>query len=340
MIVKDQISPKKSLVRKISKSKKVVVGEQIRLEDAIIRYQLALKSSRNNDIDEAYKEVCRIYPPLSFVKIWFKKYRHLYDTREDFVQDYLRIFCSALANWQPRHLRRTNRYNGSGEFKNFFWSSLSHHYINQVKAEAAGKRTLAARCPICDVWCNSHPLSTHLRKCHQDLMWDQMGLFGYPVDTLVSCPFCKSHKVPRQVACSCEVPVSGSQCEICLRQAQQVSIRKHLLSMHSTYLFERFRELYPQHATLSPKPSAVYITDDKNEEDEVNIYDIIPDDSNSINKLLSFSLTDIQQKILYRVFNGAPQVVYEPELYNCSEGEFDKELEELKNIMSLCGLEG
>ena len=306
--------------------------DQVRLEEAILRYQNAIKIGHDSSVNAAYDTICGIYSPLSFVRIWFKKYRYLYDTREDFIQDYLRVFCTALAAWKPRDKRRESRYGGTGEFKNYFWGALNHNYINMVKSDASGKRNLSIKCPICEAWCN--PLSSHLRTAHADLLWDQMEEFGMAVESLDSCPFCKSHKIPRTVPCSHQE--SGS-CKSCLKAAGQIALRKHLLSMHSTYLFERFHELYPSHVTLSPKPTTVYLTTDS--DDSLNLYDMISEDGR-VGQLLNYSLTLVQQTILTRIFNGASSVSYDADMYNCTPEEFEAEMDNLRTNMTLCGLEG
>ena len=112
------------------------------IEDAILRYQAALATDNSSAIEAAYRDVCRLYPPLRFVRTWFQKYRYLYDSRDDFIQDYLYQFCKALARWQPRETRPESRFGGKGEFKNYFISTLAYNYSIRVKQGAAAKRAV------------------------------------------------------------------------------------------------------------------------------------------------------------------------------------------------------
>jgi len=309
---------------------------QISLEDAILAYQAALETGEIKLIDKAYEKVCNIYPPLNFIRVWFKKGRYLYDTREDFVQDYHRIFCTSLAKWKPRHLRKESRYGGTGAFKNFFWSALRHEYSNLVKKTCSGKRSLSSTCPICQAWCN--PLSTHLLQKHPELLWDQLESYGLYIEDMETCPFCKSHRIPKTNN-QCEHPkaVTENCCAECLLSAQKAALRRHIHLLHSTYLFERFQELYPDHVTYSSKPLSVNQNNDTSEE-EFNIYDVTQDESTNLTSLLESELSEIQRKMIERVFNGAKQISYSSAVYNCTQDEFQKELDHLKSIMSMHGL--
>lgn len=325
----------KRAVSRLSKEEKADAKQnQGKLEKAILLYQSALETSVPSRIDEAYREVCNIYPPLNFAKVWFQKYRHLYDSRDDFVQDYLCKFCEVLSAWKPRDTRPESRYGGSGEFKNYFWGSLHNYFTNMVKRQAAGRRNIASRCPICDIWCQA--ISTHLLKKHTELLWEQMEIIGMPIKGMTACPFCKSHKIPKSAPCEHQ---KGTTCASCLQAAAEASLQKHLLSMHSPLLFERFREIYPSHNTMSSKPSSVYFGDDSGEKDEVNLYDITPD-TGRIDALFASSLSPIQKKIIEKILiQRAREVHYDSDVYNCSLEEFDSELEDLRTKMLLCGLE-
>jgi hypothetical protein len=107
--------------------------------------------------------------------------------------------------------------------------------------------------------------------------------------------------------------------------------------MHSTYLFERFHDLYPTHVTLSPKPATVNVQ--SQDESDLNLYDVISEDSR-LEELLRHSLSPIQKVMLTRVFNGANLISYDADVYNCTPEEFEAELDGLRTTMTLCGLEG
>ena len=123
---------------------------QENLEISILKYQRSLLTSNKQLIEKCYREVCKIYPPLLHMQEWYSQYHYLYDSHEDFESDYIKIFCNVLSNWKPRSKRKISRYNGTGEFKNYFIGALQHNYINLVKADNAGKRNPSQKCPICE----------------------------------------------------------------------------------------------------------------------------------------------------------------------------------------------
>ena len=307
------------------------VVDQLALERAIISYQNSIAANAPQDTTVWYQEICRIYQPMRYINKWWK-YRPLYDSREDFVQDYLHIFCKTIAKWKPRDERGESKYGGKGLFMGYFWSALQKYYANLVKAESASKRSTAAKCPICEAECQ--PLSTHLFKHHEHLLWERMAEFGHDPETLKDCPFCSSFKSSKKVVC--EHQETGA-CEECLTNAHRLELRKHLLSNHSTYLFERFHQLFPQQTTLSSKPASVYGQTDH--EEETNLYENTAA-SYRLEHLLAHNLTDVQKAIIERVLNGYSMVSYDAALYNCTAEEFSGELEGLKTAMHLCGLEG
>lgn len=313
------------------------IQTQISLEAAILRYQKSLLTTNKQLIERCYREICRIYPPLTHMQEWWNQYHYLYDSHEDFESDYIKIFCNVLSNWQPRSKRKVSRYNGTGEFKNYFIGALQHNYINLVKADNAGKRNPSQKCPICEKWVN--PLSTHILNCHQDIMWNWMKEQKYDFTQLDRCPLCKTHKMPRTYNCSdeCENQVEGG-CLDCIQNKKIEIIKKHLISKHSTILFQRFNELYPNHQTVSPRALSVYMSED-NDSEENCYYDQIKDD-NLIEKFMMLEMSDLESKIINNALNGPSSIKFDSKLYNCSMDEFNCAVESIKNKMVLVGLEG
>lgn len=313
------------------------IQTQISLEAAILRYQKSLLTTNKQLIERCYREICRIYPPLTHMQEWWNQYHYLYDSHEDFESDYIKIFCNVLSNWQPRSKRKVSRYNGTGEFKNYFIGALQHNYINLVKADNAGKRNPSQKCPICEKWVN--PLSTHILNCHQDIMWNWMKEQKYDFTLLDRCPLCKTHKMPRTYNCSdeCENQVEGG-CLDCIQNKKIEIIKKHLISKHSTILFQRFNELYPNHQTVSPRALSVYMSED-NDSEENCYYDQIKDD-NLIEKFMMLEMSDLESKIINNALNGPSSIKFDSKLYNCSMDEFNCAVESIKNKMVLVGLEG
>lgn len=309
---------------------------QEHLETAILRYQEALNGGNERMIDKAYKKICSIYPPHMHMQEWYGQYKYLFDSYEDFAQDYIRIFCNVLSNWKPRGVRKKSRYDGSGEFKNYFIGALQHNYINMVKADNAGKRNPSQKCPICSKWVN--PLSTHVLNCHADLLWANLESKKMSVEVLQHCPFCKSHKMPKSFECleSCENKISGA-CEDCKTKCRINAIKRHFLSKHSSMLFQIFNDLYPNYQTISPRALSVYMRDD--EEEENCVYDQIQDE-NRVDDFLKLDMNEIETLIVENALSGNSIIKFDAKLYKCTIDEFNNALENIKTKLSLVGLEG
>jgi hypothetical protein len=313
-------------------------GYQNRLETLILKYQKTLETQNTRLIDRAYKDICNVYPPQAHMTEWQNQYYYLYDSAEDFTQDYLRIFCNVLAAWKPRGSRKKSRYDGSGEFKNYFIGALQHNYINLVKADNAGKRNPVQKCPICEKWVN--PLSTHLRNHHIFLLWEQLLNLGHDINHLESCPVCKAFKIPKTYPCLIN---KGENCSgtndhaECKKVGLDLALRKHMLSKHSSLLFNRFNEVYPNYQTVSPRALSVYTAEDEDGE-EGCYYDKISD-SNNMNNLLLMDLSHVEHLIMNNALNGISKIKFDTNIYDCTIDEFNKALDSLKNKMSLVGLE-
>lgn len=315
---------------------------QENLENNILKYQKSLLTKNKQLIEKCYRDICYIYPPMLHSQEWWNQYHYLYDSYEDFEADYIRVFCNVLQNWKPRSKRKQSRYNGTGEFKNYFIGALQHNYINMVKADNAGKRNPVQKCPICEQWVN--PLSTHLITSHKELMWDYMKQQGYTLCELDRCPLCKTHKMPRSYICfnDCDNQTDGG-CKSCIAIKKLDHIKKHLISKHSSLLFQKFNELYPNCHTVSPRALSVYLPDDSDSDDNC-FYDQI-EDVKSIGDLYNVHITDLENKIIEKVMSTPVKkkhinIEYDAKLYKCTIDEFNEALDSLKNKMSIIGLEG
>jgi len=317
--------------------KQAKIATQENLEKAILRYQDSLLSGNKWRIDRCYKEVCKLYPPYLHMQEWWSQYHYLYDSQEDFASDYIKIFCNVLSNWKPRNTRKVSRYGGSGEFKNYFIGALQHNYINLVKADNAGKRNPTQKCPVCEKWVN--PLSTHILHHHAAILWKHLIDTGIVLEEVERCPFCKSHKMPRSYECleNCEHKKDGA-CVECIIVQRTAIIKKHILSKHSSMLFQKFNELFPDYQTVSPRALSVYLPEE-NDGDDVCYYDNIKDD-NKIHSLLRISMSTVESKILQHILNGNSKLKFDPKLYDCTSTEFYNAVENIKNKMSLVGIEG
>lgn len=322
--------------------KKVNLIKQETLESAILKYQKSLITNNKSLIDKCYKEVCRLYPPLLHMQEWYNQYHYLYDSLDDFQIEYIKIFCNVLSNWKPRAARKKSRYNGTGEFKNYFIGALQHNYINLVKKDNAAKRNPSQKCPMCEKWVN--PLSTHLLKNHRNLLWNYLREQKYLIHKLERCPFCKKHKMPRSYECleSCKKKRIGGCYQCKLRQRIAI-IKKHLLSHHSSMLFNKFNEMYPYHQTVSPRALSVYLPE--SDDDEENCYYDQLKDENKISKFMEFDMTDLESRIIEKALsspikNKHINLEFDAKLYNCSVEEFFGAIESIKNKMSLIGIQG
>ena len=274
---------------------------------------------------------------------WYNQYHYLYDSIEDFQIEYIKIFCNVLSHWKPRNARKKSRYNGTGEFKNYFIGALQHNYINLVKKDNAAKRNPSQKCPICEKWVS--PLSTHLLKNHKNILWSYLRSQKYEIYKLDRCPFCKKHKMPRSYECleECKNKKEGG-CHKCkLRQRIRV-IKKHLISHHSTLLFNKFNELYPFHQTVSPRALSVYMSESNSDDEENCYYDQIQD-KNNISQLMEIEMTDLENLIIEKALsspikNEHIHIEFDAKLYNCSMEDFSNALESLRDKMIIAGFEG
>lgn len=291
---------------------------QDELELAITKFQTALSGDDKIAIDRSYKRVCDIYKPQLYLQTWFKKYGWLYDSYDDFTTEYLDVFYKVLKEWKPREKRNKSRYNGKGHFKNYFWGSLSHHFSNAVKFNSAAKRNIPSVCPLCTQCVNV--LSKHLIEDHPELLWDKLDEIGLDIDELTNCPFCKSFKVKKNTD---------------LTANEQV--RHHLLKSHTSWIFEKFNDSYPNHVTVSPKVTSIFVEAD--DEEDVCIYDITPSTGGKLEQLLQQNLTDLQLQIVEKILSGSTKNIqkYHQKL-DCTEEEFNIAIDGLKDALVISGI--
>jgi hypothetical protein len=127
-------------------------------------------------------------------------------------------------------------------------------------------------------------------------------------------------------------------CERCLISQRTAVIKKHILSKHSSLLFQKFNELYPDYQTVSPRALSVYLSDEDDGEG-VCYYDSLKDD-NKVGNFLKLEMNDVESKIIKNILNGNLKIKYDPKLYQCSISEFNIAVENIKNKMSIAGIEG
>jgi hypothetical protein len=287
------------------------------LESKILEYQKALNESQKDLMESIYKKICDIYMPEKYVHIWQRQYLYLYDSAEDFTQDYMRVFVQAIRKWKPKEERGKSRYGGAGTFKNYFWGSLSHNYINLVKSiEGAAKRNYTSRCPECGDWVN--PMSTHIIKNHSDLLWDKLLSEGVDIHNLKMCPFCKNS-------------IYRGKSEL----AEKELIKRHILSKHLHMLFDIFSEKYPTTHSGSAKHISADIMSDQSDE-AFTIYDTTAAPSGLLDKIISSGLSKVQTLIVENVVSKKNiNLKYSKSMYKCSEQEFNQALDGLKEKITI-----
>ena len=290
---------------------------QLYLESSILRYQDCVKSGNKVEINSAYKKIISLYNPLDFYASWYEQYKYLFDSEDDFVADYLRVFSTVLIGWKPRSKRKKSRYDGSGEFKNYFIGSLYHNYINLIKANQAAKRNLTKYCPLCHEWVN--PISSHLIKCHTDLLWDALEEMGIEVESLQACPICTNFKVSKSAKSQEEVT------EL---------IKYHFISKHSSILFNKFNEMYPDISTIAPKIMSSQIEED---DDGLDVYDVTCDPAGLVSRLFYLNLSDLEQTIIEQALNGDSNLIYKFDKHKCTREEWDTAIENIKELITVHG---
>lgn len=290
------------------------------LENAVVNYQHAVASGDKMSIEDAYQKIVGLYNPMDFFHNWYEQYKYLFDSQEDFIADYLRVFATVLLGWKPRESRGQSRYDGSGEFKNYFIGSLYHNYINLIKSDQAAKRNLTKMCPLCGDWVN--PLSTHLITKHEELLWDYLNEMGIDIDSLLSCPFCSNFKISKSLTDKAKITNL---------------IKKHFLSKHTSMLFHKFNDDYPECSTISPRMVSTHIEEG---DDELDIYDVTEKEDSLFDKLSVMDLSDLQKFIIEEVANGESNLVYKPGAHQCTKEEWDSAMENLKETLRICGYKG
>ena len=299
------------------KGEQINIEFQNQLEEAVIKYQQIVPSGNGTNIEIAYKRIVSLYDPLDFYHAWYDQYKHLFDSVDDFKADYLRVFATVLLGWKPRGQRSKSRYEGSGEFKNYFIGSLYHNYINMVKSDQAAKRNTTKQCPMCNEWVN--PISTHIITYHSDLLWLYLDEMEIELESLTGCPMCSNFKIAK-----------GTNDRDKITQL----LKAHFISKHTSLLFNKFNELYPDVSTFSP-----FLTSTKVSEgvDELDIYDITQDSDNLIDKLYSLNLGDAQKEIIEHILNGDMNPTYKPDKYKCTRDEWDLAIENLRETINIYG---
>lgn len=285
------------------------------LESAILTYQKAKHTKNKTTIDLAYESVCKYYEPKDYIGKWYQQYGFLYDEYSDFEQEYLIVFASSLAKWKPKNERPMSKFNGSGEFKNYFWSSLQNHFSNAIKKRNASKRNCGAICPICGEYASV--LSKHILEAHEHLMWERIARSNVDLTNLTNCPCCKSFKHKKNS-----------------KLTRHKQIIQHLRSSHSSLIFEEFNEKYPDY-NISTEPISVYLNEDN---EDMCLYDTEPDQSSAMSNFWNLDFTPLQQDIIQKLLNGQSVDKLHHTSFKCTPKELNRAIHSIQDAMILAGI--
>lgn len=297
-------------------------------------------------LDSYYEQIVKLYDPMGpkvFNK-WWRERSWLFNFDEDlFKSDYLFVFMRCINAYKTKiNLEEEGKIiQGDGSFNNFFWYALERHYSNEIKKMTAQKRNPAQTCPICNA--RVQPLSTHLLKKHADLALHTVAAMGFEVeDFRDGCPLCPSH-LPRPKITSTKVN----------------KILAHLISEHSSTVFDAFNEKYPGYELLDGHTKSV--SEYRVEHEDGSEIDIIDLAANSGDHDMFRSVGDIQTKEAIESFLSMDMdedeklildyIADEPKIKNIAGGKlnhkkvglpkrrFEKALESLQEKLSSVGFE-
>jgi hypothetical protein len=232
-------------------------------------------------LNDYYERIVQLYDPMGpkvFNK-WWRERSWLFNFDEHlFKSDYMFVFMRCINAYKTKGDLEVDGklIQGDGSFNNFFWYALERHYSNEIKKMTAQKRNPSQTCPIC--FDRVQPLSTHLLKKHSDLSLDTIKSMGYTVDDFKSgCPLCPHHLPKPKIATT-----------------RINKIVSHLVSEHSSVVFDAFNEKYPGYELLDGHTKSV--SEYRVEHEDGTEIDLIDMASSSQDVTMFRSVTDIQTK--------------------------------------------
>ena len=299
-----------------------------------------------NMLNSYYERIVELYDPMGpkvFNK-WWRERSWLFNFDEDlFKSDYLFVFMRCINAYKTKdNLADEGKFiQGDGSFNNFFWYALERHYSNEIKKMTAQKRNPSQTCPICNE--RVQPLSTHLLKKHSDLALESAENMGYTAESFKDgCPLCPRH-LPRPKITS----------------TKNSKIIKHLVSEHSSILFDVFNEKYPGYELLDGHTKSVSEYNSEHEDgSEIDLIDLA---ANSQDHDMFRSVSDVQAKEAIETFLSMDMdedeklildyIADEPKIKNIADGKlshkkvglpkrrFEKALGSLQEKLSFVGFE-
>jgi hypothetical protein len=141
------------------------------------------------------------------------------------------------------------------------------------------------------------------------------------IESLSSCPLCTNFKVAK----SNNDP----------RKITEL-LKAHFISKHTSLLFSKFNEMHPEISTISPKVTSTSVHEG---DEELDLYEVVEEKNNLLNKLHFLNLTDVQKHAIEQILNGDTTLVYKPDKYKCTKEQWEIEMESLRETISIYGYE-
>ena len=192
-------------------------------EEAIEKYQEAKNSNNFSEAEIWYEEILTHYNPINYRNVWWRKYGWLYNFEtNDFNSDYIIKFIDCLNKFKSKDSKGNYR-----NINNYFFSAIKNMYSAMIYNINKSDNNPKIRCPACGKIIKNAYL--HIKEEHNDILWEKITELGISEQSFEKgCPICP-HYLPRK------------QC----KTTDKNKILDHVLKIHSSLLFEKFKELYP-----------------------------------------------------------------------------------------------
>jgi hypothetical protein len=251
-------------------------------EDAILRYQYAIKEHDDLLAEKCYNEILKHYNPFDYRNVWWRKYGWLYNfDEEEFDTDYKIKFIQCICKFSPK--------NNKQNINNYFFKACENMYGTIINRRNTNKRNIKQKCPICLKYAQN--ISSHIKDNHYELAWDNVLSIGMSEKNFKDgCPFCPNY-----------LPIKKIQSE------NIDEIKKHLSKFHPGMIFEKFKELFPNFYIGNDHLSLFSELDSDNEGfyDIINEKNSIRDSENSIglSYFINLEKDEIENIIIEYIFD-------------------------------------
>lgn len=291
----------------------------------IINYaiDISIKMYQECKTQENFDLIIELYQPLKYVNYWKNKYLHLCDNSiDDFIAEYMLCFVKAC------NFYKIKTTNNKCYFNKYFFSVLSNYFINKMNNKSCHKRNPSSKCPICDEMVS--PLNIHILKNHFDFI-DQ---------------FLKTYN-------------SYDKCPLCQEILSGKMLYKHIISKHSSSIYDYFNKCFPNYNTKIQDPAPpIGLMNYKNDEIEtlenIETFSLYNNEENSYfdSILDGQDLSECQKTIkdIFHYYNISKLPSYQkicamcheirgnnscPGNFKMTKNFYDREIKDLKNKISI-----